>query len=144
MRKIYRNFITEKEAQDLISDKDILHNACSFSSGAGKDIMSRVITEIENDFNFTIKSTSYYRTEQFAQGHVWHMDNEAPGNCEVAGSILLRDCETGGDTYYADDSNGKNQIKSDRNIYDLIVHNSDVWHKVEPNSGERIVLVFFI
>ena len=31
-----------------------------------------------------------------------------------------------------------------RNIYDLIVHNSDVWHKVEPNSGERIVLVFFI
>ena len=43
MRKIYRNFITEKEAQDLISDKDILHNACSFSSGAGKNIMSKVI-----------------------------------------------------------------------------------------------------
>ena len=141
MRKIYRNFITEEEANDLINDNSILHTAKPFKDNK---IVERILHTIKDDFDFTVKSTSYYRTEQFPTGHVWHLDNEAPGNCEVAGSILIKDSKTGGDTYYADNENGDNKVKSDRNIYDLIVHKSDVWHMVEPNSGERIVLVFFI
>ena len=48
------------------------------------------------------------------------------------------------DSRERNNEHGDNKVKSDRNIYDLIVHKSDVWHMVEPNSGERIVLVFFI
>jgi len=141
MKKIYRNFITKEEADNLINNDSILHTAMPFNDNK---IVERILDTIKDDFDFTVKPTSYYRTEQFPGGHVWHLDNEAPGNCEVAGSILIKDCKTGGDTYYADNENGDNKVKSDRNIYDLIVHKSDVWHMVEPNSGERIVLVFFI
>tara|TARA_R100001594_G_scaffold84705_1_gene119253 strand:+ start:193 stop:618 length:426 start_codon:yes stop_codon:yes gene_type:complete len=141
MRKIYRNIITEKEAKIL----EDLENTKLLQ--VQNSVVRKIIDKLKEDFNFTIKEKSYSYIERYPRGHGWHIDIGNEGHmqwCEVGASILLKEPESGGDTYYGDDINGTNKIKSDRKIYDLIAHTSDEYHMVEPHKGDRTVFLLFI
>ena len=141
MRKIYRNIITEEEAKIL----EDLENTKLLR--VQNSVVRKIINKLKEDFNFTIKEKSYSYIERYPRGHGWHIDIGNEGHmrwCEVGASILLKEPESGGDTYYGDDINGTNKIKSDRKLYDLIAHTSDEWHMVEPHEGERVVFLIFI
>ena len=141
MRKIYRNFITKDEAKELIScyEGEILKS--------NNDIINRIIEKIKEDFTFSIKKQSNYYIETKPVGHSWHVDtgtnNHMPW-CEIGISILLKEPISGGNTYYSDNLQGDNKVKSDRNIHDLISHTSDEWHMIEPHKGKRVVFLMFI
>ena len=141
MRKIYRNIITEEEAKIL----EDLENTKLLR--VQNSVVRKIINKLKEDFNFTIKEKSYSYIERYPRGHGWHIDIGNEGHmrwCEVGASILLKEPESGGDTYYGDDINGTNKIKSDRKIYDLIAHTSDEYHMVEPHKGDRTVFLLFI
>ena len=141
MRKIYRNFITEEEAKILknMENTKLLEPKNS--------VVQKIINKLKEDFDFTIKEKSYSYIERYPRGHGWHIDIGNEGHmtwCEIGASILLEEPKSGGDTYYGDDINGSNKIKSDRKIYDLIAHTSDEYHMVEPHEGIRTVFSLFI
>ena len=141
MRKIYRNIITEEEAKIL---KDLENTKLLQVQNS---VVRKIIDKLKEDFNFTIKEKSYSYIERYPRGHGWHIDIGNEGHmrwCEVGASILLKEPESGGDTYYGDEINGSNKIKSDRKIYDLIAHTSDEYHMVEPHKGDRTVFLLFI
>ena len=141
MKKIYRNFITEEEANIL---KDL--SSVKLLESDNK-VVKKILCQLKKDFKFTIGKESYYYTEKYPIGHPWHKDtgnNDHMNWCEVGVSILLEEPISGGDTYYADNIKGSNKIKSDRKIYDLIAHTSDVYHMVEPHVGNRNVFLIFI
>ena len=64
--------------------------------------------------------------------------------CEVGVSLLLKEADEGGKTYYAENGDKNNPIEVDRGLYDLVAHTSDEWHMVEKHEGERIVFLMFI
>ena len=141
MKKIYRNFITEEEANTLksLSSSKLLES--------DSEIVEKILHQLEKDFNFTIREESYYYTEKYPIGHPWHKDtgnNSHMNWCEVGVSILLEEPISGGSTYYADNIKGDNKIKSDRKLHDLIAHTSDVYHMIEPHVGNRNVFLIFI
>jgi hypothetical protein len=141
MKKIYHNFITKEEASLLkeISSVKLLESK--------NIIIDKIINQLKKDFKFTIKEQSYCYTEKYPLGHGWHVDtgnNNHMSWCEVGVSILLENPTSGGYTYYADNINGDNKIRSDRKLYDLIAHTSDVYHMVEPHVGSRNVFLIFI
>ena len=141
MKKIYRNFITKEEACILktLSSTKLLESK--------NKIIDKILNQLKKDFKFTIKEQSYYYTEKYPLGHSWHIDAGNKGHmswCEVGVSILLENPMSGGDTYYADNISGDNKIKSDRNLYDIIAHTSDVYHMIEPHTGNRNVFLIFI
>jgi len=141
MRKIYHNFITEEEAEILIK----LQNAKLLN--CDNVVVNKIISQLKKDFEFNIEEKSYSYTEHYPRGHGWHIDTGNEGHmkwCDVGASILLKNAKSGGDTYYSDDINGKNKVKVERNLYDLIAHTSDEYHMVEPHQGERVVFLLFI
>ena len=144
MRKIYRNFINKKEVELLESDVNSLFN--KINVGDNK-IIDRILSQLKEDFDFNIKEQSYYLIEHIPKGHEWHRDtgiNNHMSWCEVGISIVLQEPSSGGNTYYADDINGTNKVKSDRKIYDLVAHTSDEYHMVEPHEGDRRAFLMFI
>jgi len=141
MKKIYRSFITKEEA-------NILKKTSSVKLLESENaVIDKILNQLKKDFEFTIKDESYCYTEKYPIGHPWHKDtginNHMPW-CEVGISILLEEPISGGDTYYADNVEGDNKIKSDRKLHDLIAHTSDVYHMVEPHVGNRNVFLMFI
>ena len=141
MRKIYRSIITKEEAEILKK----LENARLLETQ--NSVIKKIVNKLKEDFNFTIKEKSYSYIEKYPRGHGWHIDTGNEGHmqwCEVGASILLEEPKSGGDTYYGDDINGTNKVKSDRNLYDLIAHTSDEYHIVEPHEGNRTVFLLFI
>jgi hypothetical protein len=145
MRKLYKNFINENEVNELLSDKSLF----SFNNINLKynNVISKILHTIQDDFNFVIKKESYYRLEKLGKGHGWHKDTGDTDQmtwCQIGVSLLLTDDFTGGDTWYADNENLENAIKIERQKYDLIVHDSNEWHKVDAHKGNRIVLLMFI
>tara|TARA_Y100001938_G_scaffold148830_1_gene233660 strand:+ start:62 stop:487 length:426 start_codon:yes stop_codon:yes gene_type:complete len=141
MRKIYKNFITKKEANVL------LKTLGGKIIDSKNKITNKIVDKLKEDFDFKIKPESYYHIEHYPSGHPWHKDtgiNNHMSWCQLGVSILLKNSSSGGDTYYAEDIKGTNKIKSDRKLYDLIAHTSDEWHMVEPHEGERVVFLIFI
>ena len=137
MRKIYSNIITEK---DIAKFKDIDNKIL----GSKSSIVNNIINIIKKDFDLTIKPNSYCLVEHYPAGHDWHVDSGNDGHmswCEIGVSILLTKPTSGGDTYYKD---GDKVIKSNRELYDIVVHTSDESHKVDPHEGYRSVFLMFI
>ena len=64
--------------------------------------------------------------------------------CQVGVSLLLKKADDGGETYYSSSWSGKNSVKVERDLYDLVAHTSDEWHMVKKHKGERIVFLMFI
>ena len=158
MRKIYRNIINEEDVNFLLDEtwKDPIFNKTGvyLNKSANVPVLNKLLEAIRKDFDFQINGYSYMRIETRPAGHKWHNDigvkygNESGHMqwCQLGVSILLsneNDFE-GGDTYYGDDINGTNKIKSDRKQYDMCVHTSDEWHMVESHTGSRTVVLMFI
>ena len=142
MRKIYKDFFTEEEAK-LVEKLDTHTNAVTL---ANKYPFNKVLKTIRKDFNVAPVQQSFFNVEQKSKGHKWHKDTGTSNHmmwCRVGGSIILQ-AGSGGDTYYADDDKETNKVKSERGLYDLVLHTSDEWHMVEPNDGNRKVLLIFI
>ena len=144
MRKIYRNFITNQEANDLLKSTKPINNSIVDTKS---EIIHKIVKKLKEEFDFNIKKQSYYLVEHMPTGHNWHVD-VGNGNhmswCDMGVSILLQEPLSGGDTYYADNIKGTNKIKSDRKIYDLVAHTSNEYHMVDAHEGERKVLLMFI
>jgi hypothetical protein len=143
MRKIYKNFTNKQEAEDVIKNKSsrikIKSNETQF--------VKKVLNKLKEDFEFTVSGSSYYVVEQRQAGHGWHKDTGTSNHmpwCQVGISILLKDGDSGGETYYADDDKETNKIKSNRKLYDLVAHTSNEWHMVTPHTGDRVVFLMFI
>ena len=145
MRKIYRNCITPEEAELLLG---IQRNKYFIIQKDNNVIVDKVINVLKTDFDFEISNYSKYRVEHRSSGHEWHKDTGSKDHmkwCQVGVSILLKDGDGGGDTFYSDDiTEDPVGIKSDRNVYDMVAHTSDEWHMVTPHSGERLVFLMFI
>jgi len=142
MRKVYKNFFTAEEAE-LAEKLETFVNAVEL---VDKHPFNKVLEIINNDFNTTPSISSFFKVEQKGEGHKWHKDtgtNDHMMWCKVGGSIILKK-GSGGDTYYADDNKQTNKVKSERGLYDLVLHTSDEWHMVEPSDGNRKVLLIFI
>ena len=106
-----------------------------------------MLNTLSEDFKFTVVYESYFYIDSSTSGHKWHVDTGTSNHmmwCDVGVSLLLKDSNSGGDTYYADNHEGLNKEKSDRRIYDLVAHTSDEWHMVDPNDGGRTVFLMFI
>ena len=142
MRKIYRNFISNK---DVIELKKLKENKSIRILEEENYVVNKVIKQLQDDFDFEIKKESYYRLEPTADhGHEWHVDTGSSNHmmwCQVGCSIMLESSCDGGSTYYNIDGE---IIEVDRNVYDLIAHTSDVLHKVDPPKGHRLVFLIFI
>ena len=151
MRKVYRNFITKEEAEEAINGfrgKGYFIDKGVKMSGKTTKLGKKILDKLKEDFKFEINKDSYWCIETTSPlGHLWHRDTGTSNHmmwCQVGASLLLKDGDGGGDTYYADDDKETNKVKSDRKLYDLIAHTSDQWHMVEPSKGKRIVFLIFI
>lgn len=145
MRKIYRAAITVQEANQLIKDHG--NSVKRLIQHTRDPIVDRLVEQLSQDFEFTVKEQSYFRVEKMPKGHQWHTDTGDIGQmkwCELGCSVLLTDTFTGGKTRYATDETLQHTEVSDRRLCDLAAHTSDVWHMVEPHQGNRIVLLIFI
>ena len=146
MRKIYRNFTNEKEVLDnpkLVASRSSHHKI----KNTDNDFVKKVINKLSEDFNFKVKDESYWLIEHRPKGHMWHKDTGSKNHmmwCEVGVSLLLKEADEGGKTYYAENGDKNNPIEVDRGLYDLVAHTSDEWHMVEKHEGERIVFLMFI
>jgi hypothetical protein len=143
MRKIYKSFTDKKEVEDILKNRS---GKLKLKSNQNK-FVKKILNKLKEDFEFTINRNSYYIVEQRQSGHNWHKDTGSNNHmtwCQVGVSILLKDGDSGGETYYADDDKETNKIKSNRKLYDLVAHTSDEWHMVTPHTGERVVFLMFI
>lgn len=142
MRRIYHNFITEEEVEQLKLLKVNKSNQILLNPNS---VIDKIIDTLKKDFEFEIKKESYYRLEQTADhGHGWHKDTGSNDHmlwCQVGCSILLESECSGGATYYKE--SGK-IIEVDRDKLDLIAHTSNIVHKVDPPKGYRLVFLIFI
>ena len=163
MRKLYKNFITEEEAEQILNNIPTSHLSVKTAlnkelkpkhlSNGAKDVsfiesfIKKINNQLKNDFIFNIKKQSYFHIEETRNsGHSWHIDTGTNNHmlwCEIGLSIILKEGNGGGETYYADNKNGLNKIKSNRKMYDLIAHTSDEWHKVAQSYGGRFVFLMF-
>lgn len=145
MRNIYHKAITSQEANYLLQKYG--GGKKLFVELTNEPIVSRLISLMREDFNFTVKEQSYFRVEHMPGGHVWHTDTGDSGHmkwCELGSSVLLTSSFTGGETLYATDENLNEVEVAEREIFDLVAHTSDEWHKVNPHKGTRVVLLMFI
>tara|TARA_Y100000004_G_scaffold153273_1_gene176878 strand:+ start:181 stop:612 length:432 start_codon:yes stop_codon:yes gene_type:complete len=143
MKKIYRDFITKEEAEKQFNNREFKY----FINKNKNELVDKIINKLKEDFSFKIKDESYWRVEHRTKGHRWHKDTGSTNKmmwCQVGVSLILKDGNSGGETYYGKEENDKNPIKSDRKIYDLVAHTSDEWHMVTPHQGKRIVFLMFI
>ena len=146
MKKIYRNFTNEKEILDsLILERSKGSN--SKLKDTDNSFVNKVVSKLSEDFDFSIKKESYWLIEHRPKGHKWHKDTGSKNHmmwCEVGVSLLLKEADEGGKTYYAENGDTSNPIEINRSLYDLVAHTSDEWHMVEKHKGERIVFLMFI
>jgi len=140
MRKSYSDIL---EQQDI----DFLESIQDYSRHSLRDpnnTIQKILSEISKDFDFAIKDESYWLIESRPSGHEWHKDTGSENHmqwCEVGCSMLLSGDFEGGKTLYRE---GEDVVAVTRNTYELLVHTSDLEHKVEPSSGKRKVLLLFI
>ena len=142
MKKIYRNFITQKDVEYL--KKLNLHEDVSILDKNNK-VIDSILNKLKEDFDFEVLQESYYKLEETpTTGHDWHKDTGSGDHmvwCQVGCSILLEsDCD-GGKTYYKEDDK---VTEIDRDTFDLVAHSSDTLHKVDPPNGYRLVFLIFI
>lgn len=148
MRKIYRDFTNPKEIIDTLgrmSPNGVHHK--HGEEGFKNEFINRIINKLKEDFEFSLKSQSYWLLEHRPSGHKWHKDTGTSNHmmwCDVGISILFKEPDEGGDTWYGDDEMGTNAVKSDRKPFDLVAHTSDEWHMVEKHKGNRVVFLMFI
>tara|TARA_R110002012_G_scaffold284590_1_gene475437 strand:- start:156 stop:620 length:465 start_codon:yes stop_codon:yes gene_type:complete len=154
MRQLYKNFITKEDVEKLLKNVSKSHMSVknAFNNSSDKTFVeffiNKIIKHLKKDFKFKIKKQSYFHIEETRPtGHGWHVDTGTSNHmawCEIGLSIILKEGEGGGETYYADNQNGINKTKSTRKIYDLIAHTSDQWHMVEPSLNGRFVFLMFV
>jgi hypothetical protein len=150
MKKIYRNFTNEKQIVEAFGS--ITPSGTHFKYGKSASyfdniFVKKVLEKLKEDFDFEIKPESYWLLEHRPGGHKWHKDTGTSNHmmwCQVGISVLLKEPETGGDTWYGDDEMGTNAKKSDRKVFDLVAHTSDEYHMVDAHKGSRVVFLMFI
>ena len=142
MRKIYRKFLSEQEAEIL---KSLVVDQSCIILNQKNIVVDKILNRLSKDFEFEIKPASYYRLEKTRkEGHGWHKDTGDSNHmmwCQVGCSILLESESDAGKTFY--DIDGE-IIEVERDKLDLIAHTSDVLHKVDPPEGHRLVFLIFI
>ena len=144
MRKIYSKFIDEEERENLYSN---FFPSRHKLKRINNETINKILNKLKVDFKFEINDNSYLIIEQNSDGHKWHLDTGNHNHmawCQIGISLLLTEQGEDGITYYADDENGTNKIKIERNKFDLVAHTSDEWHMVTPNTNDRMVLLMFI
>ena len=145
MRKLYKNFFTAEEA--ATSQQLKANSQTKATDLANTQPFAKIIKTIRRDFDVSPNASSYINIERRESGHKWHKDTGDSDHmmwCRVGGSIILNEGKGGGDTYYGENIEGLNKVKSERGLYDLVLHTSDEWYMVEPNKGGREVLLIFI
>jgi hypothetical protein len=109
--------------------------------------IKRVLDRLRDHVDFELNEQSYWRVQDTPEEGVWwHCDSGSHGHmswCTVGVSILLTD-DRGAQFKYRRD--GREDIVTDRERYDALLHSSDWEHSVgTPEPGApRTVLLFFI
>lgn len=141
MRKVYKDILSKADIDYIEGLKE--NNSINIGSNPPV-FLSKIISELSKDFDFSIHKKSYWRIEKAPKGHPWHVDtgtNNHMSWCRVGCTILLDGEFKGGETLYRKD--GVEDIV-ERNRYELLAHTSDEEHMVNPSNGERKVLLIFI
>jgi hypothetical protein len=138
MKTYIENVITEEEA-----------NSISTLSGTfltDHPIVSKIKGVIEQEVGEELdwKKPSDLRIERNGK-HDWHVDTGGAYNnpdafmkwCDYGCSVLLHDHEDPGFIEYRDGTKLKNYLG-------LVIHSSDVEHKITSYSGERLTLLAFV
>lgn len=141
MRTLIKNAINKE-------DHESLPNGDAFSIPISRETnptILKIVSTLREHFDFVIKPESYWRVEHSPKGHDWHIDTGTNNHmlwCQVGCSILLTSTQEfeGGETLY----NKEEPITVERDLYDIAAHTADEWHKVEPHTGKRVVLLLFI
>ena len=133
VREIFRNIITEAEAQSL---------ACVQRLDFDHPIVSRLVAAIKiAASDAAISDKSYARVERNSDGHDWHADTGDSDHmtwCAYSGSVLLTNDFSGGDFEFFCGTRYRHYL-------DLLTYSSDQWHRVTPHTdGERYVLLIFL
>lgn len=137
---------------EFLKEEDILHLYDTLTIGekyyvlkTKNKIVDKVINKLKIDFDFTVKDESYFKIEKTSKdGHDWHVDTGSSNHmmwCEVGGTILLKQDNEGGKTYYKVNDE---IIEVERGIGDFCAHTSNIEHKVDPPVGDRQVFLIFI
>jgi hypothetical protein len=139
MRSVTKNIITADEAESLISGR------LPAISVVGHSVLDKIKAAVEEVVGaVSWRSPSYALIGGRKTGHDWHCDigaEDKPGFqdirwCRWGCSILLRDRGDVGYIEYRDGSKIHNYL-------DLVIHSSDVEHRV-PASEDRVVFLCFI
>lgn len=147
MRKLIKDFLNKEEIEELSKIPVMGHTKASKAQGIPKKIIDKVIEET----GVSLHNKSNFFTFNRKSGNKWHQDTGLAKLqrhrmlwCRIGISILLRDCDWGGELYYADDDKETNKVKLERGVGDLCFHSSDEWHMVTPHSGERLAFLAFL
>ena len=170
MRKLYKNIITEQEADDLsdiieefgrLDGQTRLCDSRTASPGItfSNDIVFRMCSEIKQDLpKIKLSEPSYVRLERKGKGHPPHFDGclaqdgKLVGNhmawCRHTASILLTSPASfrGGSFKFLTDP--KETYKKDHYlnllVYSSATDNDPQEHLVDPHTeGDRVVLLMF-
>ena len=155
MRKLIKNVITREEAGQLPSPSPATKNI--ILKGLTNPVMLKVLDIVLNETNIKFEDLSVHsfaRIEDHPLGHSWHTDTGKLGEnhdnpemywCRYGASLLLSDRFTGGDFRYKDSFAATGPITvAERQVFDLLIHDSKQIHSVLPSEGSRLVLLFFI
>ena len=139
MRSLTRAIITRREAEELIGDGPPFPPGIDISE-TDNPIIEKIKSGIEDVIGKVVwEPPSYMRLEHRNRGHEWHVDTGNRGHmpwCNYGCSILLKEDGDVGYIEYRDESRIHNYL-------DLIIHSSDVEHRVEKNK-DRIAFLCFI
>mgnify|MGYP003119509271 FL=1 len=137
MRKLYKQAINSKDALELI---ELGYKKVNILENIDLPVISKILSIIKNDFNFTVNKNSYCVLEKTSnEGHKWHVDTGSNNHmawCQVGASILIDSKKEEDVVYYKDE-------EVIRFKYDMVAHSSDVEHMVK-GSDNRIVYLIFI
>ena len=137
-RMIIKQVITAEDEANLPTKKTLLKDC-------DNPTVLKILDQLRAHVNFTIKEKSYCKLETLNRGHKWHTDTGNKNHmrwCTIGGTMILSGQHTGGHLVYST-KRGNKRI-TNRQLYDLYVHSSDVLHMVTPSKGTRRVFLLFI
>ena len=140
MRIIVPKVITEEEAIH-ISSSNIHRGSNNVGDFPSVKKVMGIIDELVAPISW--KAPTYITVEKNGK-HDWHVDTGGEYGskgfmdwCDYGASIMLNDDEDSGCLEYRDGLQVKNYL-------DLVIHSSDVEHRVVGNKGKRVTLLLFV
>jgi len=138
MKRLHTHFLSDDELQYFYDNVRMRKQLANASHEHEKSVIDKLAAIIP----VRPHEKAYMCVERNPNGHEWHTDTGTMGHmqwCQVGVIVMLSKITqyTGGWIHYDGFTVGLNQNE-------LIYHTSDVRHKVEPHSGDRRVLLFFL